>query len=285
MNVKLDGLRALVAVVDAGSFTDAATELHLSQAAVSRAVAGLERAVGGRVLQRSTRRLQPTALGARVLPAARHVLDAVAALERTVEEDRRELRVGYAWSALGRHTGVLQRRWAAEEHTTRLVFQQIDTPVAGLDTGVVDVAVVRRPVDPARFDSTLLGTERRFAVLAEDHPLARRRAVRLADFAGTTVAVDDRTGTTTLELWGAAAPDIRLRPVDGVEDWLTLIASGQAVGITPESTVAQYRRTGLVSRPVLDAQPVPVWAAWARGEPSLRPDAFIRMACEAYGRG
>lgn len=131
----------------------------------------------------------------------------------------------------------------------------------------------------------MLGTERRFAVLAEDHPLARRRAVRLADFAGATVAVDDRTGTTTLELWGATALDIRLRQVDGVEDWLTLIASGQAVGITPESTVAQYRRTGLVSRPVLDAQPVPVWAAWARGEPSLRPDAFIRMACEAYGRG
>jgi DNA-binding transcriptional LysR family regulator len=283
MDVKLSGLRALVAVVDAGSFTEAATELHLSQAAVSRGVAGLERELGAPVLRRTTRRVEPTALGARVIPRARRVLEAVRELQDAVEEDRREVRVGFAWSALGHHTADVQRRWAAENPGRRLVLHQHNTPAAGLDSGAVDVAVVRRPVDPARFDSALVGTEGRHAVLARDEPLAQRRGLRLADFAGATVAVDPATGTTTPDLWRGAGVDVDLRPVDGVDEWLTLIASGQAVGITPESTLAQYRRAGLVHRPVLDAEPVPVWIAWRRGARPQRPEALIRLACEAYG--
>lgn len=283
MDVTLTGLRALVAVVDAGSFTDAATELGLSQAAVSRGVAGLERGLGAPLLRRTTRRVEPTALGVRVIPRARHVLAALAELEDAVEEDRREVRVGFAWSALGAHTADVQRRWAADHPGRRLVLHQHNTPAAGLDTGAVDLAVVRRAVDPARFDSALVGTERRHAVLARDEPLGRRRGLRIADFAGATVAVDPDTGTTTPDLWREAGVHVEVRAVDGVDEWLTLIASGQAVGITPESTLAQYRRAGIVHRPLLDAEPVPVWIAWRRGDRTERPDALIRLACEAYG--
>jgi hypothetical protein len=45
MDVRVHQLRALVAVVDAGTFTDAATVLGVSQAAVSRSVAALERSL------------------------------------------------------------------------------------------------------------------------------------------------------------------------------------------------------------------------------------------------
>lgn len=285
MSVKLEHLRAFVAVVDAGSFTDAATELHVSQAAVSRGVAALEVSVGGRVLERSTRRVRPTALGDRVLPAARRALDAVRDVERIAGADRRELRVGYAWSALGRHTVEVQRRWADADPSRRIVFVQENSPSGGLDEGAVDVAVVRHPVDPARFDSAVVGTERRYAVLAADHPLTGRRGVRLVDFAGETVAVDDRTGTTTRDLWDPLGVEVRFQPIRGVDDLLTLVAGGQAVGITPAATVAQHRRAGVVYRPVLDAEPVPVRIAWRRDRPGGRPDALIRLVSEVYAGG
>ena len=48
MGVTLPQLRALVTVVDRASFTDAATKLGVSQSAVSHAVLGLEKEVGGR---------------------------------------------------------------------------------------------------------------------------------------------------------------------------------------------------------------------------------------------
>jgi DNA-binding transcriptional LysR family regulator len=55
MNMELRQLRALLVVVDAGTFTGAAASLGVSQASVSRTVATLERALGARVLQRTTR--------------------------------------------------------------------------------------------------------------------------------------------------------------------------------------------------------------------------------------
>ena len=54
MAVEVRHLRALVAVIDTGSFTQGAATLGLSQAAVSRAVADLERTVGQRLLGAGT---------------------------------------------------------------------------------------------------------------------------------------------------------------------------------------------------------------------------------------
>ena len=67
MDIDLRQLRAFVTVVDEGSFTEAATALHLSQASVSRAVASLETAIGAKVLRRTTREIGLTEVGAKVL--------------------------------------------------------------------------------------------------------------------------------------------------------------------------------------------------------------------------
>jgi len=56
-------IEAFVAVVDAGSFVQAAESLQVSKAAVSRAVQELEARLGARLLQRTTRRLSLTEAG------------------------------------------------------------------------------------------------------------------------------------------------------------------------------------------------------------------------------
>ncbi|CAB4910970.1 unannotated protein [freshwater metagenome] len=285
MDVRLDGLRALIAVVDEGSFTSAATVRGRSQATVSRSVAALERQVGGVLLDRSSRDLRPTPLGTRVIPAARRVLRAVDDLERAVVEGTTELRVGFAWSALGRHTGVVQRRWAQLFPGRRLVFEQVGSATAGLESGDVDVAVLRRQPDPAAFDGVLVGSEPRVVALADDHPLARRTGLALGDFDGVRIAIDAGTGTTTSGLWDGTGATVSTRPVHGVDEWLTVIASGEAVGVTPESTTAQYRRSGVVFRPLRGPAPVPVRIAWRRGDPPELLDAFVRLVTEAYADG
>ena len=104
MDVQLRQLRTLVTVVDAGTFTDAAAVLGVSQAAVSRSVASFEAVLGVRLLHRTTRHVSLTPTGARVVEQARRVLDEVTHLTRLVEQSRTELRFGYAWAALGKHT-------------------------------------------------------------------------------------------------------------------------------------------------------------------------------------
>ena len=282
MNVQLRQLRALVAVADEGTFTDAAIALGISQAAVSRSVAALESELGVRLVRRTTRQANPTALGARVIARARRVLAEVAELHRLVEDHAGELRVGYSWSEMGRHTVTVQRRWAAARPGVPLVFVHSNTPTAGLSDGGADVAVMRRPLSDNRFATAQVGTERRFAAMAADDPWARRRFLRLADFAGRTIGVQTRTGTTTLDLWPPGSGPAEVRDTHSVDEWLTLIAAGQAVGMTSEATVAQYPRPGLVYRPVRDAQPVQVSLAWWRDDPPPHLSTLIRLVREAY---
>ncbi|MFG2041721.1 LysR family transcriptional regulator [Dactylosporangium sp. NPDC048998] len=285
MDLELRQLRAFVAVVDAGTFTDAAAALGLSQAAVSRAVAALEAALGARLLHRTTRHVRLTAAGTQVLARARAVLDEVAHLRRAVERSRTELRVGYAWAAMGKHTRRLQRAWAARHPAVPLVFVQSNTPAAGLGDGSADVAVVRRALQDPRFDTALVGVETRYAAVASDNTLARRRTVRLEDLARYTVAIDDRTGTTTVDLWHPGGAPATVRATHGVDEWLTLIAAGQAVGITSEATANQNPRPGVAYRRVRDAPPIHVWLAWWRDDPPAFLDDLVGLARAAYGTG
>jgi DNA-binding transcriptional LysR family regulator len=62
------------AVVEAGGFTAASRRLRVSKALVSKRIADLEAALGVRLLERSTRRLEPTAEGARFHAQAREAL-------------------------------------------------------------------------------------------------------------------------------------------------------------------------------------------------------------------
>jgi len=288
MSVELRQLRALVAVVDEGSFTDAAIALGTTQASVSRAVAALEAGLGTRVLRRTTRSVATTAVGARVVEHARRVLEAVAGLELVAARAEDDVRVGSAWSALGRHTVPVQRRWSELHPGRTLSFVFVVSPTAGLAEGLCDVAVLRRPLEDGRFVAEQVGVEGRYAVLPAGDPLSARRSVTLADFAGRTLARDRRTGTTGEHLWSALPPEqapASYREVSSVEDLMTLVAAGQGVGMTSEATTRQHRRPGVVYRRVRDVPPVPVLLAWWRDDPPAGVAEVVRVVREAYASG
>ncbi len=65
----------LLAVVDTGSFSAAATQLGVSQSSVSRRIAALESRLGNvRLIARTTRRVEPTDIGERYIERIRHAL-------------------------------------------------------------------------------------------------------------------------------------------------------------------------------------------------------------------
>lgn len=284
MDVELRHLRCLVAIVDEGTFTDAAIALGVSQAAVSRTLASLERSLGVRLLRRTSREVTPTATGLRVVAHARRVLGEVADLVREATSGHTSPRVGYAWSALGRHTAAFQRRWVQEHPGTDLRLVRVNTATAGLAEGSCDLAVVRRPLDDRRFDSAIVGLERRLAALSAEDDLAAHRSLRLADLADRTLLIDRRTGTTTPELW---PPDARpaTEEIHDVDDWLTVISAGRRVGMTAESTAYQYPRPGVVYVPVRDAEPVAVRLAWWRDDPHPATPAAIELLTALYRAG
>lgn len=259
-----------VAVAGCGSFTDAAIELGVSQAAVSRAIAATENRLGERLLRRTPHGCEPTALGLQLLPQARRILSELDVLDDIARTRRRRLRLGYAWAAVGRHTTPLLRSWPAEHPTIELQLVRHNSPTAGLAEGFCDVAVVRTPVNTSRFDTVVVGLERRLAAFATDDALwRRRRTLTMAEVGRRTLVVDPRVGTTTPALWTHdgtdSVPDL-IETTD-VDEWLDTIAAGRGVGSTAEATALHHPRSGVTYRPITDGPSIPVHLAWWRHEP------------------
>src|SRR5260370_22781434 len=165
MDVELRPLRCLVAIAEMGTFTDAAIELGISQAAVSRNVLALEKALGARVLHRTSRSVTPTTAGVHVLAQARQVLIAADNLVAEAASGHTRLRIGHPWAAMGRHTREFQRRWAAEHPDVDVQVIRANSSTGGLAEGLCDVAVMRFPVDRRRYASAIVGYERRYCAI------------------------------------------------------------------------------------------------------------------------
>jgi DNA-binding transcriptional LysR family regulator len=281
-DLELRHLRCLVAIVDTGSFTDAAIDLGISQAAVSRTLLALERVLGVRLLHRTSRTVYPTTAGVPVLARARVLLTAAADLVREASGGTRQLRVGHAWSAFGRHTAEFQRRWHDRYPDVELHLIRHNTPTGGLAEGLCDLAVIRASsTDPRQWSHAVVGHEARYVAMAADDPWARRRGVTLAELPARTMVIDRRTGTTTLGLWPEdARPAVEY--THDIDDWLAAIATGRCVGVTPQATATQYRRDGIVYRPLRDAAPVPVTLIWRRHDPHPATHAAVALLTELY---
>lgn len=91
--VSLDQWRALVAVVDAGSYAQAAQRLHRSQSSVSYAVQQLQEALGVRAFAIEGRRAVLTPTGEMLVRRARYLLDEAAAMEQAAR------RLSAGWEA------------------------------------------------------------------------------------------------------------------------------------------------------------------------------------------
>jgi DNA-binding transcriptional LysR family regulator len=189
----LRALECLVAVLDAGSITEAAARLHLSQPALSHQIAALERELGTPVLERLPRGVRPTATGRAVLADARAAL---AAAERVVRAGRAvatggegTLRIACAESMTAGLLAPVLRKWHRHRPGVLITLTETtsaDALVAAVDAGEADVAVGPRPshwTGPA----DLVGREEIVVALAADHPLATRAAVSMADLAGVPV--------------------------------------------------------------------------------------------------
>ena len=279
-------LRCFVAAAEELHFTRAAEGLGMSQPALSKAVAQLERELGLPLLRRTSRRVELTAAGAALLPAARDVLQAWNEAVARAHRARRVLRIGYHSSVGPDLTSAVARfRAARPEWQVELRLASWADATAGLLAGASDVAFVRLPVPHRdRLRVVVLREEPRFLALSAAHPLARRRRLRLRDLRDEVfVGVPAPAGTSTSSLPGAAsgAPLVG-GEVDNPNDWLEAVANGNGVALASGS-LDIYRRPDVVYRPLIDAEPTELAVATRRDAGSEAAEAFL-AACDAVFR-
>ncbi|NJP88488.1 LysR family transcriptional regulator [Nonomuraea sp. FMUSA5-5] len=182
-------LRYFVAVAEELHFGRAAERLGMAQPPLSRAIGRLERRVGVRLLERTTRHVALTPAGEVFLRDARIALDTInAAVRRARHAGRPEPRLRLALKA-DHDAGLLPRILSAYHSediapVVELVHGARGEQAPALRDGRADVALVSGPFDDRGLDHEPLLTEPRLVALAAGDPLAARPSLRLSDFAG-----------------------------------------------------------------------------------------------------
>ena len=138
---RIDAMRAFVMVVSEASFTRAAERLETSPQLVSKYVAQLEQHLGGRLLNRTTRKLHLTEAGARYLPRAQQLLADLDDMEQQLgdlqTQARGRLRISAPVSFATRHLapllGDFQRAHPGVDIDLQLNDRKVDIVEEGFD--------------------------------------------------------------------------------------------------------------------------------------------------------
>ena len=140
----LDAVRTFVAAADAGQFQEAAVTLSITQQAVSKRIAALEKDLNVRLFTRTARGAQLTVDGQTFLPHARELLRVAERADASVRPGRRALRVD-----------VVNRRVAPAVLLQDFyrMHPEVDLDVVTLDAGT-DVAGAIAAVEAGTIDAT-----------------------------------------------------------------------------------------------------------------------------------
>ncbi|GAA2069178.1 LysR family transcriptional regulator [Williamsia deligens] len=192
--MELHQLRYVVAVVDEGSFTAAAESVRVSQSGVSAQIAKLERELGVALLDRTTRRVRPTAAGEHLIPVIRAAVAAVDSVRDTASAIRGvvagRLRVGtvggLGWPPVFDALAALH---AAHPGLDISVIEDAAAPLVDrVRAGEIDVAVAAWTGDgPDGLRFVTVVDDGLAAWVTPDHPWATRDAVGPDDLADADV--------------------------------------------------------------------------------------------------
>ncbi|MDT0343913.1 LysR family transcriptional regulator [Streptomyces litchfieldiae] len=287
------------------SFLTLAEELHFGRTAerlgvttgrVSHVIKKLERQVGARLFERTSRVVRLTPIGRRLADDLRpHVSGMEEAFRRAVQAGRGvtgQLRVAFVGDAtapvLRKAVSLFSERYPDCE--VRVSEAHLSGTRAGLLDGSIDVLIASFPFDGMANGPTLMREKRMLAVplghaLADaesvslevlaDHPVVQYPAVTSAAFKR------DRTPDHT-----PSGKPVRKGPTGNTfSEMLSLVALGRGVLPVGELTREYSPRPDIVYVPIHDAPPIRRGPVWLEANTTARVREFVRAAADAHPQG
>jgi DNA-binding transcriptional LysR family regulator len=295
MHVDFLGLQAFVAIAEAGSFQQAAAQLHLTQTAISHRIRKLEDALGVRLIARTTRDVTLTEAGHALLPRARRAMQELADSCETVRTHGQRASDWLAFACLPTVAASTIAPLLAE-----CAARHPETHVRVFDSSIPEIAELVES-RTAAFGLTVMqgsrgelvaeriGDEPFVLVCAEGHALASQARVpwqrlagesliRISLPSGNSMTIDDALGPLRESLrWRYEAQHNAMA--------LEMVRGGLGVTVVPRLSVqpATGLRVVTIDAPLItralavvtrrDAQ-LPAREAWAR-------DRLVQLVREA----
>jgi LysR family transcriptional regulator, cyn operon transcriptional activator len=293
--MELRHLRYFDAVAETLNFTRAAERLHVTQSTLSHQIKQLEEEIGAPLFDRSGKRVRLTETGeilrSHMTPALQQIDLGLQALRAPAEAITGSIRLGttpsFNTQMVPQCVATLLKSYAGIAVTVEeLAAGQI---LKRLRSGHLDMAVSYPPNDGGDLWFEPLYNEELRLVVAANHPLAKRRKVRMVELHNVRMVLLPAQFLTRKLLDdcfdAAGAKPIVVAQLNSVAPMIELIRQTDLAGIIPESAVAMG--AGLRVIPLEDPTPIRtpgmLWLKGATRSPVLKHFSEIirRAAGEA----
>lgn len=280
-------MRYVIAVAEMNSFTRAAQRCLVVQSALSHQIARLEKELGARLFERTSRRVRLTPAGAAFLPAARQCLDAAervaAEVAAAVGEVRGRLAVGLIPTVAAVDIPAVLREFHQRHPKARISLSvgASDELAEQVRQGDIEVAFLGIPVTarPRGVMARKLAEERLVAVVSPDHPLADETSVDLRRLS-SEVFVDlpaKTAGRAQSDLAFTAAGLTRevAFEVTNADYLARLVGAGLGVALLPPTYAEGL--AGMTTIEVTDAPARAEYVVWGRESRAPAANAFLEL--------
>lgn len=184
-------LRAAIAVARYGTFTEAASVLHVAQPAVSVTIRDLEAELGVRLFDRTSRRLVVTEAGGELVSRATRILDQLDELDDEMAlfagAVRGRVRVS-TWYHFAPTMPTMIQDFIRDNPGVRITITELPLgkTIEAVKRGDIDLGfpILVPGVDLTGLDYRVVYTEQLALAIAREHPLAREPSITLEALAG-----------------------------------------------------------------------------------------------------
>ncbi|KAA3651004.1 MAG: LysR family transcriptional regulator [Proteobacteria bacterium] len=255
MKIDFDGIQAFVVIAELGGFSKAAEHLHVTQTALTRRLQKLEAYLGLKLLDRTTRYVELTAVGRDFLPQARSIVSEMTVAVSRLKDMSLQAKGGFTLACvptMASHVLPAAIRRYKESHAgnrIRLIdataFEVRDAVLHGQAELGIGVPTERHP----ELLETALLEEPLMFFCREEHPLSARAAVTWSDMReAELVVVSSMTATRVFTDYQLAKRGISLKGAFEVQHHATaisLVAAGVGTAILPASSFEEGARPGV----------------------------------------
>lgn len=250
--MKLDGIAAFVATIEAGSISAASRRLGLAKSVVSERLAELERSLGVTLIQRSTRRLSLTNTGQTFLPRAQRILremeEASAELDASSGKLAGPLRLSAPVGFGILHLGPAVARFLQDNPEIEMSLE-LDDGFVDAATGGFDAVLRHGAIGDGRLIARRLTTSRRLLVASPGYIATKGAPASLSDLERHRgVLYSNRSGDwrfATGSGWSVVRPKAALRVNNGLVMRDAALA-GLGLALLPTFFIHEEIRKGLL---------------------------------------
>lgn len=298
MTIEIAQLRCVATTADMQSFSRAARKLGLKQSTLSKRIMELERRLGVKLFERSTRGAYPTHAAAPFIDNARRILSEVDGMVSTARAIRYgeagQLKIGFCSSLASGdlHDVIAAFLIKCPELELNAVEADPERLRQGLADHDIDVVIVGNDLSGENIAKRFLWSERIMVAFAETHPLSQHERLYWPElsreaFVFPCIYPGPVFGQLMLDrLEGQSrTPDIFYQDVS-TDNILNMLSIGKFMSLVSESA-AGFSRPGLIYRDIYDVtgpSRIDIVAYWRadNDNPALR--RFFRLVDDLHPR-